>query len=375
MSLTTGFLLLFFTIVVPGFLFLRFYYFGEFSKQFNPRENITRQLLFALIPGAIIQLICFLLGKWVGWITLDSSNILSFFETLNTQKFHKDHEAQALVANPVNFGYYLLIVYFLSFLAGSLITRVIRSFKWDKSLKILRYKNHWYYVFSGEIFEFKKFKSAANILGKPSLKDKEIQLSKVDILLNNGGEPEFYTGYVVDYDLSITDPTKLENLYLMDAYRYKRHEIINGDVNLVHPVITEKKHIPGEIFVLNTTNASNINVSYLLSEKKQHPPKWRNRILMTLNVIAVILLLGSVISIVTEIKQIPFKWYHDFHASSWWLDKVFAILICISVISLVITEKNDDSGKYEYSNKEDTAVNLIAAVLANILFWITYYFF
>ena len=229
MSLTSGFLLLFFTIVIPGFLFLRAYFYGEFSKQFNPKEKVSRHLLFATIPGSMIQIICFYVGKVFGWIEVDGTNLVAAFEEINKQEMNNNGFTLHMLEDPTKFALYLITIYSISFSIGVMSSRVIRYLKLDKHLKILRFKNQWYYLFSGEIFEFKKFKSAANILGRVNVHQKEVQLAKADILISNGGNNEFYTGYVVDYDLLSSDPSRLENIYLMDTYLYRYKELKNID--------------------------------------------------------------------------------------------------------------------------------------------------
>lgn len=374
MSFTTGFLLLFFTIVIPGFLFLRAYYYGEFSKQFNPRENITRHLLFALIPGSIIQLLIFFICRRFEWIKLDGTQLITVFETVNKQNINGDESAKNLLSDPTNFVYYLLIVYGLSFLFGSFFSRSIRSIRWDKKFKVLRYKNQWYYIFSGEIFEFKKFKSAANILGKASLQDQKIQLAKADVLINNGGKQELYSGYVVDYDLKPEDSSKLDHLYLMDAYRYSQLELKNHNSELVHPHRVEKRHIPGEIFVLNMDSIINMNVSYLLSPVEPPNHRRRNFYLRVLNTLVFSILIALIYPIFFLSPFIKADWYIYFHDTARWWDKLTLFLACMSVLSFLVSEKNKDSGNYEFTWNA-FKINLIALPISLGLFWGIYFLF
>ncbi len=377
MSLTTGFLVLFFTIVIPGFLFLRSYYFGEFSKQFNPKDNITKQLLFGIIPGSIIEILSFLIGKKLGWISVDSIHVLSFFETVNNQKIAENEEAQMLIENPVHFGYYLLIVYGLSFLSGIIFSRLIRAWSLDKHIKMLRFKNQWYYIFSGEIFEFKKFKSAANILGKASEngKKKIVELSKVDVLISNGGENEFYSGYVVDYDLLPSDPSKLDNLYLMDASRYTLKEVKNHNSAFTHPKISEKKPIPGEIFVLNMCNLVNINVSYLLSEKGYTEQKaWIKFLCRILNVIILTLIVTSIFPIFYPFESIQNEYYVLFHQNASWFDKLLFLGFAIFLLGLPIMNKDKETGNYTNSWKE-VGMNSLFMLGFAILFCLSFFLF
>lgn len=351
MSLTIGFLLLFFTIVIPGFLFLRFYYFGEFSKQFNSKENITRQLLFGLIPGSIIQLTCYLVAKKMCWIKMNAVKLITSFESINNQHVSDDSTTQDVLSDSTIFIYFILSVYLISIFAGISMSRIIRYLKLDKSFKILRFKNQWYYAFSGEIFEFRKFKSVSGKLRKTDTSKNKVELTRADILINNGGSSELYSGYVVDYDLNPQDNSKLDNLYLMNAYRYKISEIKNDDTHFIHPTIAEKKHIPGEVFVLNMANMININILYLLSPKvKNH--KRRNIIFQVVNTIIVFGLLPLTYYIFKKSSWITFEWYNYFHAYGWWLDKILFSLCYFLLISLLVSTKNKDTNNYEYNKSE-----------------------
>ncbi|THF48460.1 hypothetical protein E6C50_14345 [Flavobacterium supellecticarium] len=59
MNLTLGFIAFFIAIVIPGILFRRFFFYGEFSKQFNTKDPVLHSIFFSIIPGIVIQLVCF----------------------------------------------------------------------------------------------------------------------------------------------------------------------------------------------------------------------------------------------------------------------------------------------------------------------------
>lgn len=373
MSLTIGFLILFFTIVIPGFLFLRFYYFGEFSKQFNPKENITKQLLFGLIPGSIIQLSCYLIAKKMGWIKMTAVKLLTFFESINNQNVSADQVTQKALSNTTAFITFTLCVYVVSVVLGISTSRIIRYFKWDKHFKILRFKNQWYYVFSGEIFEFRKFKAVTNKLQKINTSKNNVELTRADVLINNGGKSELYSGYVVDYDLNPLDNSRLDNLYLLDAYRYKISEIKNEDSNLAHPTIAEKKHIPGEVFILNMANMININVLYLLSPKTTNN-KTKNIFFQLINNLVFFILLPCIYLIIQQVNSIKFSWYISFHLNAWWLDKVLFSLAYFLLLGMMISSKNKVTNNYEYPKKELINSLLSLVVILAIAFSVYFIF-
>jgi hypothetical protein len=57
MNFTVGLLLIFLNLILPGLTFLRFYFTGEFSKQFNTRIPLIRLMFYSFFPGFLIQTI------------------------------------------------------------------------------------------------------------------------------------------------------------------------------------------------------------------------------------------------------------------------------------------------------------------------------
>lgn len=276
MSLTTSFLFLFITIVIPGFIFQRIYFFGDFSKQFTTKENVPKLLLTTLLPGLIISTFYLPFYNYFVLNDVKIDQILKIFEMLSKSKLHENESLLKVFGNYSDFIFYCLFEFLFAAIIGFLMSRaLVRGLKLDRKWKTLRYKNQWYYVFSGEIFDFGKFKRATKVLkNKEKSQEAEtsiiqsnrkvIRLARADILIKGAEGSELYTGYVADYDLNPTDISKLDNLYLLDANRYKITQLIEGEPNVKEPYYTEKKMIPGELFVLNMANVVNINVSYLL---------------------------------------------------------------------------------------------------------------
>lgn len=58
MEIAINSIVLFFILVFPGIVFRRFYYVGEFSKQFNA-TNWLNSFYISLVPGILVQIISF----------------------------------------------------------------------------------------------------------------------------------------------------------------------------------------------------------------------------------------------------------------------------------------------------------------------------
>lgn len=265
MQITLSFLFMFVTIIIPGFIFQRIYYFGDFSKQFTTRTNIPQLLVNSLIPGILLlPPFIWFNNLWLATISIDDFVILFESISKSDQVFIKNSSSSN---SHLNTSFFILkCAYYLVFSAGIsfLLSRIIvRGLKLDRKTKMFRYRNQWYYVFSGEVFEFEKIKSTTEKLSKSNEDTSKILLTRADILIKGSEGNELYSGYVADYDLNPMDISKLDNIYLLDALRYKEIELVDGLPNLKQPKIIEKTKIPGELFVLNMSNVINVNVSYL----------------------------------------------------------------------------------------------------------------
>ncbi len=285
MEFTLGFIFIFISIIIPGLLFRRFYYYGEFSKQFSTKENIYQSAFYSIIPGLFIQL----LGASL-YFKFRKPN-LSFFDIYNIH--YNILNGSSLKGKSLSFINDQLLTYLihtaniflLSIFLGILFSRLIRLLKIDIHTKLFRFKNQWYYIFSGEILAMKKFKLGPTLIKTINgSKDIKASTTYADILIeNNNGNRELYTGYVVDYELNSNDISQLERIYLLDACRY---------------VIKKKKRkkrkaIPGEIFILPGKNIVNINLTYLPPspvEKKTDSKDLRKQRIY-LNILGVVTLL------------------------------------------------------------------------------------
>lgn len=355
MTFTTAFLFLFITIIIPGFIFLRIYFYGDFSKQFTTKENISKLLLTSLIPGLLISILYLPLYNYFSGYDVKVENILTLFEKMARSKVHEDVQSLSGFANFGGFLNYCVWEFALSVGLGFLFSRVIvRGLALDRKWKTLRYKNQWYYVFSGEVFEFGKFKRATRTLEKIKRNGKEVQLARVDVLIKGANGSELYTGFVADYDLNPTDISKLDNLYLLDAIRYKTNEslILSSIDKQIKNV--EKKLIPGELFVLNMTNLININVSYLLAPVKA---KIKGQVSNKLNILIKSLTFGLFLPLSVFIFYSP-SWMDWFFLTSFpWYVKLPFFSLYMNFISL-INPRYDQEQKVHVYRKKDLTIGL-----------------
>ena len=177
----------------------------------------------------------------------------------------------------------------------------------------------------------------------------------------------------MDYDLLPSDPSKLDNLYLMDASRYTLKEVKNHNSPFTHPKVSEKKAIPGEIFVLNMCNLVNINVSYLLSEKGFIEQKvWAKFLFRTMNITILALIVLSMFPVFYQFKSIDNEYYLAFHQNARWLDKILLLGVVAFLLGLPMMHKDKETGNYTNSWAEVGLNALVMGVIA-VVFLLVYF--
>lgn len=275
MIYTINSILIFAFVLLPGLIFRRFFFLGEFSKQVSFKDSIPRSFLLSLIPSLLIQLLFifiisllnrfvfsspldFDLGYWIDYYRCVTSPDFTFVGS----EIEKLWDVVIVIVNIA------VSLYISSALLGVAFFLIIRYWKLDRRSKLLRYNNDWYYIFSSEILQFKKFeevlKNKDGLVGSIAVNDHEDmhfktenRYTKVDVLVEELAGNNFYSGIVVDYDLNHSNIQQLERLYLKDTVRYK--PIKDKDGNKTG---TMQVKVPGDYFIILGKEIKNINVSY-----------------------------------------------------------------------------------------------------------------
>ena len=204
-------------LIIPGVIFRRFYFQGEFSKQFK-LHNLTLTLIFSLVLGIIIQVISFSLYRYqieafvLNYLNTEDSflsNVKGIYDAL----IKIETECMTSESN-----YFFQIVIFLvysyvvAFLCSIFVWAFVRLLKLDRAFKIFRFNNHWNYYFKGEIKDFREFKH---------LDKGKVLYTEADVILQtNSGDRKMYSGILSQYTIE-PKTNKLENIYLTNARKWK----------------------------------------------------------------------------------------------------------------------------------------------------------
>lgn len=342
MFITLNFILLFLVIILPGIVFRRIYYFGDFSKQFRIKEPLHHLFISNIIPGVLFLILSLIILRKLEWISPIVELYPLVWKSLQGEYHLDDNFIKDI---PKITG----TTFLLSLLIGWISSRMIRALKLDVKYKLLRYRNNWHYLFSGEISNFDKFKSTVAIKQKTN-KRKVHYPPLVDILIEDGSEKILYTGMLLDYAVSQDDLLRLERVYLSNAYRYSKREGKTIPVS-----------IPGDLFVLATHNLINININYpeeKLSdriEEVEARDKRRNKAFSIINsILGVISLLLVGVFIYSLFADL--KW--SFYDSHRWYGKLLLLLISFQIISILRPE----------GIKEENRINRVIFFPRKVLF-------
>lgn len=393
MNLTLGFIAFFISIVIPGILFRRFFFFAEFSKQFNTKDPVLHSIFFSIIPGIFLQIICvFFYNLFIGF----ESSYLDVFTIIRDITSDGNKETQKPTENFLNneiitFLLYSFFVFLFSVFLGWASSRFIRFQKWDKKYKLFRYKNQWYYIFSGEVLGMKKFEEAHSNFFKPNKgKAQDTLLTFADVLVSvsdQNDRKELYSGYVVDYDLKSDDITQLDKIYLIDTHRYKKKEIIlDEDGNEKNEKNENKKNknslqsrnrikVPGDIFILKAKNIVNLNLTYIPSlkkrlERKQNEEKKQKFYRASQKLYLLIVLIIIIFHLFYRAFNLENSILGEYFTNTNFMEKILMILFLNQILSFAFPTL-DKNKRFRYDFKIGIWLRLLTLFILSLL---TYYF-
>lgn len=346
MHFTVGFLLLFLNLFLPGLLFLRFYYRGEFSKEFTTRSPLTKTAFYSLFPGLIIQVIALsVYHPWTESFTIsDSLELLS--ELLDKKSKFSNSAQSFLDSKLVTYAFYTVGAAVAGAMAGSFLQFLVINLKLDISIKLLRFRNQWYYIFSGDILLFPKFKRHDELYDSPlDKKRKRVSFPAVDILVKPEHGISKYQGVVADYDLA-SDITKIERLYLRGA---RKQDAENSESWTI---------IPGKYLIIPGDSILNLNVNYYFEERKKSA--WATALKITYQIIAFAGIIYSFLTIMFEIWQLPFvkKWTSDPQTQFW--EKLLTFVTVWSSLTL-------GTLRFPKDNKVKLITDILTLLLTSVM--------
>ena len=238
-----------FFVALPGVIFRRFYFQGEFTKQFDSK-GWSHSIFLSLIYGLGIHLMLFLVFYYYGYIVS-----IEHFNELTTAL--KDW-AVPNFSNPLDLGlmfWYLGLLFLIPVFSGFGLYYAIRLSNLDLNYAIFRFSNHWHYYFKGEIRKHRDFPS----LSKD--KKKKVLLTTADVLCKETENSNIlYSGMLSQYTVCKSSG-KLDYIYLTKSNKY---EEFNTDTEGPATI----NSLSGDCLIIASPTIININLRYVYAEVK-----------------------------------------------------------------------------------------------------------
>lgn len=327
--------------IFPGFLFRKFYYTGEFTKQFNQSNEFDKLLWNVFFSGlslTITFISLYIFGLITGLEILESlsyDNIGKLLESISSNKLPgkdvvtKTYKALIIIT---------LMVYSSAIFFAVIIHWLVRTLGLDVKFSLFRFKNYWYYYIHG-----------GKILYNHGVR-KKLAFTAVDVLCDCGGETKLYSGILSQYTID-RDNNNLENIFLTNASALKQKKDDNGNT-----ISVTQRPIPGAAFCIPYSSVLNMNLRYVYEDTVRKP--------YFLNIFFAALYVFVLISVWFDLSKYGINGIWNKMGILWWS------LLAISSLRLLIVKKDeDDVGWVSHSVSIATSIVWILHIFGKFPTW------
>ncbi|MBP9689681.1 MAG: hypothetical protein KBE91_08735 [Bacteroidia bacterium] len=234
-----------FILLTPGFLFRRFYYTEEFSKEYF-KQSYLDLFFSSLLPSAVIHILGYYLIISCSGNSIDVKVLGTVLSGTNDATLI-NRAFDALYDDVFKIVFYLVVLGIISAISGYMVRKLIRILKLDRKFKLLRFQNDWHYVFTGEILDFPKVPG----------KSEEVDITYIDALVKTDEGTIIYMGLLADYVLS--KDGGLDRVYLKNVRR-RFLNTLQENIEIETP--NKYYELPGEFFVLSYDKIINLHITY-----------------------------------------------------------------------------------------------------------------
>lgn len=327
-------IIIFFFLIVPGFIIRRFYFQGEFSKQLSTYSGHLANLVYSFICGLTFTLFyVFVINYWKP-DTINVEDLLKSFDThfisvvttiTNDNPVSKFSDFSTNLYN--KYLPYLASIYLFSAFIGYIGCRIVLLFGLDAKIKLMRFSNNWHYLFTGRILKHPKFKNSTTTKLK-------VKYTYLDVLVNENSEkPKLYSGLYADYSLNPKEPSKISEIHL---FRPERYSFKDGKA--------VPRPIPGNVFTILSDNILNINCTYVFEKLEEKKHKIYNRKKYTLFIFQLLTLciFGFVFVVLFINKDLISNIFFNRLSSASIITKLIFLLLLNVVIGFITPFTLDD---------------------------------
>lgn len=238
--------------IIPGLIFRKFYFSGEFTKQFY-QGHLLERFMFTILCS-IICLLCIFFLIYVIRLKFDFLPSISYESVSKIFSIISSNSVpdKKMFEYTYNDGIIMLLMYYiLSVVLGLMFHYINLFFRLEYISSVFKYKNQWYYIFNG-----KSIKGVTGI-------GKKLVLTKVDALVNDGEKNIIYSGDLSDYYIEPSN-NKLDTIILKNTYK----KIPNVIEDCNYDIPTGIRYIPGNAMCIQNDKIINLNITHFTIERR-----------------------------------------------------------------------------------------------------------
>ncbi len=265
-------------VVFPGFLFRKFYFVGEFTKQFNQGtqfDKLVWNIFFSSISILATIFAIYLFKKATLLPLMESISYDSISKIIKPLQDSEIPDKEVLYQMYKDLIILVTLVYLLAAFLGMLCHQIVRTFGLDVLFPLFRFNNHWYYYING-----------GRILYN-NKENRKRMFTYADVLCEEVGSTKLYSGILSQYVVN-RENNQLESIYLTNATRYKR--VLNEDGSTKN---VETKEIPGNTFCVPYSRVLNLNLTYYYKPLDEFKNKRIGNIINNTLFVALLLLIST----------------------------------------------------------------------------------
>ncbi|MCX2680944.1 hypothetical protein OOZ15_13405 [Galbibacter sp. EGI 63066] len=232
-----------FLIVSPAIIARRAYFTKELSKSFT-YKNTLQEIFSSIFLAGLLHSVWIVIVEGFGH-KIDFDIIFKLLFNPNAIDDYGN-----ITDNIYNIICYFISLTLIATILSYLFRNIVRYFKLDRKFSLLRYDNNWYYLFTGEVLDIKKYSKDKTISSD------DVNQRVVDILAKTDEGEIIYRGNLVDFQLHKDNTVE----YLVLSYPEKK-------------IGSKTKVINSSYFVVPYNGILNLNLRYLSTTEEKEEDK------------------------------------------------------------------------------------------------------